>query len=538
MKTWLLLWAGLPGIALAQQTNPPGDIFVSGSSAPVAPAQALRKLYQAAAEITADPSSGYRTPKNDQPDWPSTTAAQKGWFASMAAFGNGLTQQERGAYVPCAARLNAAIDDMERGYRIQISQTGNANAQKTVQRLYQNGRAEFAACPGDIFVSGGGPGNPTGGGVPGGGVPGGGIPTGGGPTRGDPSGGQPLPSPSQPSPGPPSQAPQPKSASPNAPPSSCSFTLTIKNNLPRNHPIWSGPWWPDNPQNSPKLYEKIGGVYYNGFAPLAKFDQWTGTQYSTWERGHHGQPSAATAGWQGHCDGWSVSSILYREPIRAVVATNRRSSQQVRFEFYDVKGLLAALWNGYSWDKNSAGGIKTKADLHALDFHKFLLFYLKENKEALVVNLTEEFGAVWNFPCDGFTMTGTPDATTPGRCKIKVKLNCAGDGVDETFLGKQQYVNDKTTTVSYSYMGKNPQSSNDPGSSADWDNPELHPWWTFCPIFNTSGSPSPPSGTNFRHHPYADDSFRKLVEGLQAVASGASNSWSSGDLSVTVAGKP
>jgi hypothetical protein len=42
--------------------------------------------------------------------------------------------------IPCAAHLNAAIDDMERGHRIAIGQPGNAPAQATAQKLYAAGR--------------------------------------------------------------------------------------------------------------------------------------------------------------------------------------------------------------------------------------------------------------------------------------------------------------------------------------------------------------------------------------------------------------
>jgi hypothetical protein len=42
--------------------------------------------------------------------------------------------------------LGTAIDSAERGYRIQISQTGNAAAQQSAQQLYGTARTEFAQC--------------------------------------------------------------------------------------------------------------------------------------------------------------------------------------------------------------------------------------------------------------------------------------------------------------------------------------------------------------------------------------------------------
>lgn len=143
-SSWLLSWMAFCCVAFAQEPTPPkGDIFQSGGPPDVQ--SAFRRLYQAAAQITASPSSGYQPPHDDQSDWPAVTAAQKGWTDSLAFNGGELTQAERNQLVPCAAHLNAAIDDMERGYRIQISQP-SALAQRTVVSLYAQGRAEFAAC--------------------------------------------------------------------------------------------------------------------------------------------------------------------------------------------------------------------------------------------------------------------------------------------------------------------------------------------------------------------------------------------------------
>src|SRR5579872_5229408 len=143
----LLFFFAISCVVVAQPppAAPPGDIYESASPA-AAVEGAFKNLYELAAEITDDPSSGYRPAKGDQPDWPAQTAAQRQWQASMAAYGTGLTRGESAQLDPCAAHLNNAIGDMERGYRIQISQKQNAAAQKTAQSLYAKGRAEFALC--------------------------------------------------------------------------------------------------------------------------------------------------------------------------------------------------------------------------------------------------------------------------------------------------------------------------------------------------------------------------------------------------------
>jgi hypothetical protein len=126
----------------ARAQQPIGDVYSSGTGAET-PAQAVQNLYKLAATITANPSSGYDA-KTDH--WPEADAAWQQWDNAMAANGNAVTQQQRGELAPCAAHLNNAIDSAERGYRIQISQAGNAAAQPSIQQDYATARSEFAQC--------------------------------------------------------------------------------------------------------------------------------------------------------------------------------------------------------------------------------------------------------------------------------------------------------------------------------------------------------------------------------------------------------
>ena len=148
-------WLGFANLAFAQQSGatPAGDVFnvnTPGGGAQT-PSAALGNLYQLAAQMTADPSPGYdrRTSR-----WPRADQIQQQWVASISVYGNKLTQDQRRQMVPCAANLNAAIDFMERGYRIEISQRGNMPAQLTARNLYMQGRAKFALCAGnDTFAN-------------------------------------------------------------------------------------------------------------------------------------------------------------------------------------------------------------------------------------------------------------------------------------------------------------------------------------------------------------------------------------------------
>ena len=113
-------------------------VFVCSSSALAqakvqSPAQALSNLYQAAQQIIKDPAGEYE--KGASPDFPYPSQIQAQWDASMAANGNTLTIQQRELFVPCAAHLNAAITDMEIGYRIQISQPSDAAKQSAQTRM-------------------------------------------------------------------------------------------------------------------------------------------------------------------------------------------------------------------------------------------------------------------------------------------------------------------------------------------------------------------------------------------------------------------
>ncbi|MGD1064372.1 MAG: hypothetical protein ABR860_14020 [Terracidiphilus sp.] len=125
-----------------QQQQIPGDVYESGSGAGT-PAQAVQKLYDLAAEMIADPSSGYDAQTGQ---WPEADAAWQQWDNSMGSNGNTLTQQQRPVLTACATHLNAAIGDAERSYLIQKSQPNNAPAQADAQKLLGTARTEFEKC--------------------------------------------------------------------------------------------------------------------------------------------------------------------------------------------------------------------------------------------------------------------------------------------------------------------------------------------------------------------------------------------------------
>ncbi len=116
----------------------------SASAQALTPDQALVNLYKAAQQIIKDPGSEYK--KDASPDFPRPSDIQAQWDASMSAHGNDLSTEERRQFIPCAAHLNAAITDMEIGYRIQISQPNNAAAQQSAQKRRDEAPPEVAQC--------------------------------------------------------------------------------------------------------------------------------------------------------------------------------------------------------------------------------------------------------------------------------------------------------------------------------------------------------------------------------------------------------
>lgn len=266
------------------------------------------------------------------------------------------------------------------------------------------------------------------------------------------------------------------------------------------HRVWSAPWWPDQP-GPDNLYAAEG--------PLELFGRLTGDDGPlVLEKEWHSRPPADKAGWTGHCDGFSISSCLYGEPRRTVIVS-RAGSSPVSFQPGDIKGLLAAIWSGFDWQDTgrTAGGPK---GLAAFDFHRFVLFYIKENRLPLVVNTRRD--AVWNYPCDEFSMEAKPDG--PDRWRVTAKLLLANFGT-QRFTGKRV----KEYVLSYRLTG-DPRDSK-LVRSADWISRD-RPGWVFCPLLgrNSAGVWARPSSATSRRHSFADADFEALVVAMARVAAG------------------
>jgi hypothetical protein len=111
------------------------------------PARALANLYEVTKSIINDPSGEAEEHPGGSPTFPYPEAIKLQWDASMVAYGKKLTPQERDQFVPCAAHLNTAIADMEKGYTTEDTQPkSNTGAQADAQKSYAAGKTEFAQC--------------------------------------------------------------------------------------------------------------------------------------------------------------------------------------------------------------------------------------------------------------------------------------------------------------------------------------------------------------------------------------------------------
>ena len=104
------------------------------------PAQALLNLHQAAQQLIEDPGGDYEKGCNPDFTYPSDIQAQ--WDASMSAYGNELSTEERELFPAFASHLNAAITDVEVGYRIETSQPTDA--------AKASAKAQTGEAPGEV----------------------------------------------------------------------------------------------------------------------------------------------------------------------------------------------------------------------------------------------------------------------------------------------------------------------------------------------------------------------------------------------------
>jgi Transglutaminase elicitor len=240
---------------------------------------------------------------------------------------------------------------------------------------------------------------------------------------------------------------------------------------------WSGYWWPMLAGRGFHLYDQAGS-----FTPLLKYGQATGNFGAlNWEQRYKMTTNPAND-WWGHCNGWAASTVLEREPTRAVRAGT------IIFSTGDTKGLLAAAHQGDPVDtfagRAHKDGADINTDLRALDFHRAVLFYLRDRSESLIFNLSDK-PQVWNYPAYSFRMNGVSSRGS-SMTQVTTTLVFADDNVLPNFVGTSSFAR----TFTYWVQG-DPQSING-ATAAGWSGNSVfaHPQFLWHPAFQRANDPS------------------------------------------------
>ncbi len=98
---------------------------------------------------------------------------------------------------------------------------------------------------------------------------------------------------------------------------------------------WAGFWWPFT------AHGIASGTHGGGQSPAGKYDAARGgrTHAQDWEMKNHGPTinGRKVQGWEGHCNGWCVASVLFPEPVNDVVVNG------ITFTVADIKGILTEM---------------------------------------------------------------------------------------------------------------------------------------------------------------------------------------------------
>jgi hypothetical protein len=251
-------------------------------------------------------------------------------------------------------------------------------------------------------------------------------------------------------------------------------------------PAWSGYWWPMLTTRGWHLYDQVGS-----FTPLVKYGQASGNYGPyNWERRYKLTTDPAH-NWWGHCNGWAAATIMESDEPKQAVQVGR-----TLFNTGEVKGLLTAIHQGDPVDlfrgRPHWSGGNSSTDLRALDFHRAVLYYIRDRKQGLIFNLSLK-PEVWNYPAYFFRMTGQTDFRDPRLTLVTTTLYFADDDVTPNFVGTDGF----SRTFTYWVQGDPRDVYNSIG--ADWMGESIrnHPQFVWHPAYARPHEPAfgePPSG--------------------------------------------
>ena len=176
-----------------------------------------------------------------------------------------------------------------------------------------------------------------------------------------------------------------------------------------DHQPWANTYWPYNSFSK----EGIATTSYSHGepSPAAKYDKayGCGSRAEAWEKVYH-SPSppnlkpVPVAGWYGHCNGWSASASMFKEPPESM------SVNGVTFSRADIKALMTeagmlvdADYFGHSVEQFSQNDQRTIDDIYPDQFFIVLTNFMGMHKYG--VNIDRYTGdEIWNQPLMHYRM--------------------------------------------------------------------------------------------------------------------------------------
>jgi hypothetical protein len=255
--------------------------------------------------------------------------------------------------------------------------------------------------------------------------------------------------------------------------------------------VWSDWYWPFSDTDSPNLY--------GANECMSRYDAFAGASSQSWEEGQHG-PALNPADWVGHCHAWAGASVWEGMP------TTNRVCGGVTFRPRDQAGLMIECY----YNDTLATEINEYLPSPGLFWRYLRQEIMGENPMhghamALIGNLSQTAGQVWNFPIYEYEVSYTLDSSgSTYSGTMTVWFADDGNPSYATSLG--------LTSISYAYpfSAVSLDTSGLPVDSGSWGGsaPSQCPtslWRPYCAV----------SWTNYAGNPELDGPH--LAQILEAV---------------------
>ena len=261
--------------------------------------------------------------------------------------------------------------------------------------------------------------------------------------------------------------------------------------------VWSDWYWPFNDTVPPNLY--------GADEAMSRYDAFAGASSQTWEHDQHG-PAFNQPNWGGHCHAWSGASVWEAMPMSSKVCGG------VTFRPRDMAGLMTECYY---------------KDTLSTEIYQFrpspglLWRYLRQeirgenpmhgHAMALIGNLTQIAGQVWNFPIYQYEVDYTLDSSG-STYSGTITLWFADDGnpsyADSLGLS--------SVSVSYPFSAATLDASGLPVDSGNWggNDSSQYPTSIWRPYY-------PASWTSYLANPQLDGPHLSQI--LDAVPTQCSN---------------